>query len=241
MPLNDRSGRFTALSLPPEGLADWPALARARAEYDRLLAQHQASGQQLARLEEERQKAENEDKRRAAGILRKRPGDPHPGWPKRNEVDQAAAAERDRREALGGALLAAEADLRALGAEHQAAWAADVAEQLHGAREQLRQAVEAWAAARDRLREASALAAWVDRLPDLTAYRVRHLIHVDGLKAPHGGPPTAGEVLTALRAEAEAPVLVEPRPQRDQRNWPSQALPEAWGPGGGTGHVGSAA
>lgn len=222
-----RTGRHTHYVLPPAELADWPPLAKLRAEYERLLAQHQASGQQLARLEDERVKAEHVDRRKAAGILRKRPAAEHPGFPERDKVDEALAAERARRDALAGALEDVERELEAVVQEHRAAWVAEVEAARQEAREALRAAVEAWAEARQQLRARDALVAFLEGFPERASYRAPADGPVAGLTAPHGGPFTASAVLEALRAEAEPPAEPEPSPHVTPvgNRWPVQGVP----------------
>jgi hypothetical protein len=159
--------------------------------------------------------------------MRKNPGGPHPGWPKRDQVDEAIRAEQHRHDALGEALAQAEGDLEALVDEHRATWLAEAQAAREDARDDLRAAIDALAAARLRLAERVALADWVEHFPEVATFRVHEGGPMPPLVAPHGGPPSWSEVLAALRAMAEPPPERPERPTPGQQPWPARGVPTA--------------
>lgn len=190
------------LALPPASVAGWKQLNEARAEYDRLTAQWRAAGQRLEQLEGERVKAEHLDRRRASGMARKKPEAPHPGWPERDAVDRQLAEARDRREALAGALVDAEADLEQLLADNGEAWQADAEAAAEQARQELAAAVESWAEARSAFRERQALVHWLRTGPRRSWRATPTGGHLEALRGPNGQPVVAQVVVEALRADA---------------------------------------
>lgn len=190
------------IELPPT-ISD-AKVAEAGATYARLSVENAATAAKLAELERRRPEAVEAD--RAAYAAAIRDGKPDPGTKAVDRLDAELVATRRRSEALAVAVATAQAELVATVEARRGPWGAAIDRQVAKDRDELAKAVEALAAARDKLAESLSLAGWLSRFPNKTAWMPpAALAGVRGLEAPNGDPYPWALVLGALRRYGEPP------------------------------------
>lgn len=197
MPLNDR-GSITPFRLPPESRV-WDELKNPTAEYRKLVSDRHLAYTRLGKLENDRKRAIERDRLALAKALRE--GGEDPGDAAVEKIDKDTANTRRIIEALELAIEAAEQELIEVVDDHKSTWLADVDTELDGDAQEYLAAIEQMEAARTKLTESVALKRFLSTFPE-HGYNPGHW-HVFGLIARNGDPFNWGEVVEALRKDAE--------------------------------------
>jgi len=177
---------------------------KAAAEYQRLVADHQAAVTAAHDLEQARHTARDADTRAYADAIRA--GKDDPGQPATQAADNAILLAGRREEALEHAVTEARNELVASVDQHRAEWLAALEKRLDAARDRMREAVDQVSAAHAELAETFATRAWLEQFPEQSLWRPgRFAARVPALLSPAGEPVAAVAAISALRELAEPP------------------------------------
>jgi ribosomal 50S subunit-associated protein YjgA (DUF615 family) len=213
MPENLR-GTLTPFTLPPKSQV-WPELQGPIEEYRELIQKRHVEHVRLGKLENDRARALEADRRALAKALRQ--GGEDPGDKKIKEIDRKLAETRRTIEALEIAIYEAEADLVGVVDEHQSEWLENTTDEIAQVAQEYLVAVEAIEAAREKLISSVALKRFLHTFPE-HGYQPGHW-PVYGLIGRNEEPFRWDQVTEALRKDAE--VATKP---------PREPQPEATGP-----------
>ena len=197
MPENLR-GTLTPFQLPPVD-AVWDELKAPIKEYRKLVADRHAAQSRLGALENQRNRAIESDRQALARALRE--GGDDPGDQAVEKIDKDLALTRRLIESLEIAIYDAEADLIGIVDEHQVEWLSNVDDEIEVVAEEYLAAVRALEAAREKLTASVGLKRFLNTFPD-HGYNAGHW-PVFGLIARNGDPFMWGDVIEALRKDAE--------------------------------------
>jgi hypothetical protein len=197
MPENLR-GTLTPFRLPPIEMA-WDELKGPIKEYRKLVSDRHLALTRLGKLENDRARAVEADRRALAKALRA--GGDDPGDSAVEKIDKDMANTRRQVEALEIAIEEAEQELIGVVDENQAAWIENVEDEIAGVSQDYLAAVDALEAARERLSSSVGLKRFLHTFPE-HGYTSGHW-PVFGLIARSGEPFNWDEVVEALRKDAE--------------------------------------
>lgn len=190
-------GTGVALRLPQ---TDWPPLQKAVATYDRLREEQNVTQRRVYDLTQELERSREKDRQTYAKAIAA--GKDDPGTPAEDKTRGEHHDAQRRLEALGLAVENAERALVDVVDEHRENWTDEAGGEVEQARQEFANAVEAVAAAAEKLAERRGALRWLRKFPDEQAsVRVVHP-PVSKLLRPSGEPYFVHDVLDALRAVA---------------------------------------
>jgi len=197
MPENQR-GSLTPFRLPPESKV-WDEFKGPVIEYRKLVSDRHMAQTRLGKLENDRTRAIERDRVALAKALRE--GKDDPGDTAVEKIDRDLANTRRTIEALEIAIEEAEQELIGVVDDHQLEWLEIVDAEIDDDAGEYLAAVEQVEAARTKLTESVALKRFLNTFPE-HGYTPGHW-PVFGLIARSGDPFMWGEVIEALRKDAE--------------------------------------
>jgi hypothetical protein len=223
MPENTR-GTLTPFQLPPVD-AVWDELQGPIKEYRKLVADRHMATTRLGKLENDRVRAIERDRQALAKALRE--GKEDPGDQAVEKIDKDLAQTRRKIAALETAIYDAEAELIALVDEHQAEWIENTDAEIGDVAQEYLAAVDALEAAREKMTAAVGLKRFLHTFPE-HGYNAGHW-PVYGLIARNGDPFLWGEVVGALRRDADTATAPKREPQPDPQGPIREQLHDAPG------------
>lgn len=197
MPENLR-GTLTPFQLPPES-ALWEELKEPVKEYRKLVSDRHVALTRLAKLENDRTRAIEADRRALAKALRE--GKEDPGDKSVEKIDKDMASTRRVVESLEIAIEEAEAELIGVVDEHQADWLTATDDEIDAVAQDYLAAVDALEAAREKLTASVGLKRFLNTFPE-HGYTAGHW-PVFGLLGRNHEPYQWDQVIEALRKDAD--------------------------------------
>lgn len=180
-----------------------PGVAKLRDEAAKLTGQRDAATSAVARAHEQVVVATAADLTAAAAAVRR--GQPDPGTPLTAKATAALEAAQRQHALLGSAVAGVETELADIITKEAPAWAQRLDEDEASCRERYAAALDAFDAARRALMLNRATRSWLSD----TAQRFNQNIatggYIVGLVTPNGSPPSASEVIAALRLAGQPP------------------------------------
>lgn len=192
------NARRLDITLPPPGLL--PELDEVAENHKRLTQDRKVTGTRLGGLRGKRERTVEAERATFAKALKDETKEPES---KIASLDKEIEACERRFLALEEAIDASIGDLIAVADECRDTWTERVLEQIAEVKDEYAGAIEGVAQASDAFLASLSLLSFVRGFPETEpTYRVRGS-HVAGLRAPNGDPYWLGEVLQALREDAQ--------------------------------------
>lgn len=195
----DTNGRRVDIVPPPPGR--WSELDDVAATHRRLMQDRRVTSTRLGGLRGERERAADQERAQLAKALKEDKAPPK--LTKVEKIDRDIVVCEQRLAALEEAIEDSVNDLIAVVDENRDAWSTEVLGTVAEAQQEYAAAIEEVAQASDSLLSEISLLSFLRGFPETeSSYRIRGS-HVAALRSPNGDPYWLGEVLQALREDAQ--------------------------------------